>query len=77
MPDTVETFPCGLKNGGIIQISIRFTPCILPVSRAENRTEKAAFSPVSKKSASAERAPVKKNIPAHISGFVETSFYLV
>lgn len=75
MPDTVETFPCDLKNGGIIQISIKFTACILPVSRAENRTEKAAFSPVSKKSASAERAPVKKNIPAHIMGFVNFFIY--
>ena len=69
-PDTVDTFPRDLKNGGIIQIRIKFTPCILPVSRAENRTENAAFLLVSKNSASAEMAPVKKNAPAHIRGFV-------
>ena len=45
-PDTVETFPVFSKNGGIIQISIKFTPCILPARSAVNKTERAVFLPV-------------------------------
>ncbi len=75
MPDTAETFSYFLKYDGSIQISIRFTPCIQPVSNADSRTDKPALRPVTKNKASADKAPVPKIIPAHKSGFVNTFLY--
>ena len=64
----MDTFPCFLKKGGIIQTWIRLTPCIQPVRRAEKKTEKAAFFPVEQKSAREDRVPVKKKTPAQERG---------
>ena len=43
-PEAVETLPYFAKNGGSIDTSILFMPCIQPVSTAERMTENAATS---------------------------------
>ena len=73
----MDTFPCFLKKGGIIQTWIRLTPCIQPVRRAEKKTEKAAFFPVEQKSAREDRVPVKKKTPAQERGLENFRIYRV
>lgn len=41
----METFPYFLKNGGTIAVSIEDTPCIAPVSSAEQIIDIAALLP--------------------------------
>lgn len=48
MPEAVETLSYLAKNGGSIDTSILFMPCIQPVSTAERMTENAAFEPLRK-----------------------------
>ena len=77
MPDAVDTFPSFLKNGGIIQISIRFTPCIQPVSSAENSTEATALAPLSRNKPKAAIAPTAKIIHAQPTGFFSCPPYIL
>ena len=45
IPVIVETFPYFLKNGGTIAVSIEETPCIAPVSNAEQIIDIIALFP--------------------------------
>lgn len=73
-PETVETFFVFSKNGGIMQRSIKLTPCIHPVSAADDKTETTALCPVYKSNINAEIIPTKKNIHAQEIGFL--TFFL-
>lgn len=75
IPETVETLPYFLKNGGIIQISKRLTPCILPDSTAERITEREALFPLKNDSKRAEIAPIEKITPAQKTGLVNFFLY--
>ena len=75
-PDTVDTFPCALKNGGIIQIRIRFTPCIQPVNNADSNTDPMALVPFKKNNPSAANAPTAKIIAAQVTGLFSLPPYI-
>ena len=48
----------------------KLTPCIQPVSSAENATENTALLPVSMKTPKALNAPQPKNRAAQVMGFL-------
>jgi hypothetical protein len=71
-PDIREILPVYLKYGGIRQISIRFTPCILPVTRVESMVERAMLEE-EKNDRAQEETKLKANIiPAKASSFFTT-----
>ena len=69
-PETVDTFPYRLKNAGIMQTKITFTPCMEPAKTADPSTEMSAALPLNKSIRTVATAPVKKMIPPQSNGFL-------
>ena len=74
-PETVDTFPVFLKNGGIIQMSKRLTPCIEPVSTAEQKTDIAAVFQLNSIKEKADKHPIAKKSAEHNTGFLNLLRY--
>jgi len=69
IPEIRETQPVNLKYLGIMQISKKFTPFIVPVRRAESAIETIGLEFENIKSKIAQTLPAPKKTPAESKRF--------
>ncbi len=70
IPETVETLPVEIKYLGTNDMSIKFIPCIQPVTVAMAKTDNTALFPETKRSKK-EQTHARANItPAQVIGFL-------
>ena len=72
IPETSDTFPVSLKNGGIILISSRLIPCIHPTKSADDKTDVTTLFPETETRTIAERVPIAYMIPDDDTGLCES-----
>ena len=75
IPEAVDTLPYFLKYGGIIQTSIKFTPCIEPINKAANAIVPIKLLPASNKRPNADNKPIENTKLEQDMGFL--NFFLI
>ncbi len=74
-PDTKETLLYFLKCKGIMQISMRLTPCMQPVITVDNATDNAGLKDGAAASIAAAKKPIPNMLPAQISSLLSLLSY--
>ena len=65
----MEILPLPARYLGVMQVIIRFTPCMLATAKARISTDSAKLCACSSRSASSDTSPTPKMMAAHCSSF--------